>query len=135
QNRQHGCSNLLGPFEQLLAMPTPIASVVILSAWANRELLTPSALSELVSQFDARTHILLIGPVPIFPLSSLDCVVLSDRYGSGRDRCGKPRAEVDADRAAIVGILAGAPASFPNVRYVDPIDLFCDAQTCRPADA
>lgn len=134
QNRQHGCSNLLAPFEQLLALPAPLASVVIMSAWGNRELLTPGGLADLVSQFDARTHVLLIGPVPVFPLSSLDCVVLSDRYGGGRDRCDKPRAEVDADRAPIVRVLAAASSVIPNLRYVDPIDLFCDAQTCRPAN-
>lgn len=132
-NRLHGCSNLLGPFEQLQARTTPVSSVVITSTWADRNLLTPERLSELIGQFDpARTRIILIAPVPIFPFSSLDCVVLSDRYGQSRDRCGRARAEVEAERAPVIPLLAAAAARFPNVRYIDPIDLFCDTSTCRP---
>jgi peptidoglycan/LPS O-acetylase OafA/YrhL len=127
--RQHGCANLLGPFEQLLALPPSF--VIISSAWADQSLLTPEQLTELVAQFDPRqTRVLVIGPVPIFPASSLDCVVLSDRwYGGDRSRCGKARSEVDAGRAAIVKVLGTLPA---GVRYVDPIDLFCDAKICEP---
>jgi peptidoglycan/LPS O-acetylase OafA/YrhL len=133
QYRQHGCANLLGPFEQALARPMPIASVVIESAWANRDLLTVENLSELIAQFDpARTRVLLVGPVPIFGKSSLACVVLSDRYGESRERCGRLRAEIDAERASIVKVMAAMPARFANVRYIDPIGLFCDASTCRP---
>jgi peptidoglycan/LPS O-acetylase OafA/YrhL len=133
QNRLHGCSNLLGPFEQLLARTTPVSSVVIASTWADRNLLTAEHLSELIGQFNpARTRILIIAPVPIFPLSSLDCVVLSDRYGQSRDRCDRPRAEVEAERAGAVSELAAVAKRFNNVRYIDPIDLFCDTSTCRP---
>jgi peptidoglycan/LPS O-acetylase OafA/YrhL len=133
QNRQHGCSNLLSPFEQLLARPTQVASVVITSAWANRHLLTAENLAELITQFHpAQTRILIIGPVPIFQTSGLDCVVLSDRYGQDRDRCGKARVEVEAERAPIVQVLSKATIGFGNVRYIDPIDLFCDPSTCRP---
>jgi peptidoglycan/LPS O-acetylase OafA/YrhL len=132
-NRLHGCSNLLGPFEQLLARTIPVSSVVITSTWADRNLLSAERLSELIAQFDAaHTRIVIIAPVPIFPLSSLDCVVLSDRYGQSRDRCGRPRADVEAEREPVIPVLAAAARRFANVRYVDPIDLFCDASTCRP---
>ena len=133
ENRVHGCSNLLGPFEQLLARAPPVSSVVITSTWADRSLLTAERLSELIAQFDpAHTRIVILGPVPIFPLSSLDCVVLSDRYGPSRDRCGRPRAEVEAERAPVIPLLAATARRFANVRYIDPIDLFCDASMCRP---
>src|SRR5262249_38027619 len=132
QNRQHGCSNLVAPFEQLLAMSTPLASVVIESAWGNRDLLTPSSLSELVSQFDPRTRILLLGPVPIFRLPSLDCIVLGDRFGECRARSSNPRNEVDESLMPVVRILETAPTHRENVRFDNPIDLFCDRQACRP---
>jgi peptidoglycan/LPS O-acetylase OafA/YrhL len=133
QNRQHGCNNLLGPFEQLLAQTKQLSSVVITSTWANRDLLTPEHLSELVAQFDpTRTRVLIIGPVPIFPTSSLECVVLSDRHRQNRERCGRPRQEVEADRGALVQVLSNTAIGFDNVHYVDPIDLFCDTSTCRP---
>ena len=68
-----------------------------------------------------------------FANASLDCVVLSDRYGVSRDRCTRQRSDVESERAALVAMLkAAADNGFGNVRYVDPIDLFCDARVCQP---
>ena len=131
-NRNHGCANLLGPFERLLSMPTSIASVVVTPSWSSAN--TLEAWSEIISQFDrSRTRILILAPVPGFKYSSLDCVVLSDRYGISRDRCTRSQFEVEKDRAVIVDVLKKtADKGFGNVRYVDPIDIFCDERTCRP---
>jgi peptidoglycan/LPS O-acetylase OafA/YrhL len=131
-NRTHGCANLIDPFERLLARPTPVAFVIITGAWDYGDE-NAKLLSELISQFDpARTRVLLIGPVPKFPRSSLDCVALSDRSGGNRERCVRPRADVAAVRAAIVDVLASMPGRFQNVRFLDPIDIFCDELVCRP---
>jgi peptidoglycan/LPS O-acetylase OafA/YrhL len=135
RHRRDPCANLFGPFERVLAMPTPVAAVVITSAWPSSDLLSVANLSELVAQFDSsRTHILMLAPVPIFFDSGLDCVVLSDRNGESRERCGRPRSAVEAERALAVQTLKTAAERFANVRYIDPIDLFCDARTCRPFD-
>jgi peptidoglycan/LPS O-acetylase OafA/YrhL len=80
----------------------------------------------------ARRQIVLIGPVPEFPMNSLSCIVLADRYGIDRTHCAVPRAEIDSRRASVVAELAKTAGEFPNVRFVDPIDLFCDAEWCRP---
>ena len=133
QNRQHGCANLLGPFERLLGLPTQVSAVIIDSAWQDPRLELLERLAELVMQFDpVRTRILFIGPVPIFHTHSLACLVLNDRYGGDRARCGRPRSEVEAIRASIVKLLLATAARFDNVRYVDLIDLFCDRSACRP---
>jgi peptidoglycan/LPS O-acetylase OafA/YrhL len=136
QQRRHGCANLLGPFEQLLERKDSLASVVITSAWSYREHLTSDMVSGLVGQFDpARTRIVLIGPVPLFHKSSLDCIVLSDRFGDNRDRCIRLRSEVEEQRSLAVEVLQAAARRSPNVRYIDPIDLFCDTAVCRPFGA
>ena len=130
-DRRHASSNLLGPFERLLAFPAQVHSVVIDSAWRGNPP-TAQRVAEFVTQFDpARTHILFIGPVPIFNMPSLACVVLSDRYGIGRDRCNLVRSEFEAERAPIVKLLTATAARFSNVRFIDPIDVFCDWSTCR----
>jgi peptidoglycan/LPS O-acetylase OafA/YrhL len=130
--RRHHCANLIGPFERLLARPDPVASIIITSVRAY-DYQSARLLSDLIAQFDpVKTRILLIGPVPVFLTSSLDCVVLSDRYGKNRERCVRPRSEVEAMRATMVDVLKTVPGRFSNVRYIDPIDVFCDIKTCRP---
>ena len=132
-NRSHGCANLLAPFERLLALPKPLKAVVIDSTWVT-PLMSVALVQELVSQFDPPTRVLVIGPVPLFRRSSLDCVVLSDRRDGNRDRCVRPRSEVAAEHTAIVDAFRTLDRRFSNVRFVDPIDLFCDVTTCRPFD-
>ena len=73
-----------------------------------------------------------MGPVPTFAKSSLECVVLSDRYVGNRDHCIRPRSEVEASTSAIINVLKAMPAKFRNVRYIDLLDTFCDRTTCRP---
>lgn len=133
-NRRHGCANLLEPFERLLVRDSPVISVVV----------TPPAIfgsgttrlwSELLSQFDpAKTRILVILPAPALSTRSLECVVLSDRHLPNRDRCVRPRSEVEAARKPILDAVMPAADRLPNVRTIDPIDLFCDATLCKPFD-
>jgi peptidoglycan/LPS O-acetylase OafA/YrhL len=130
-NPNHGCSNLIGPFSQLLALPKPLKFAIIDSTWVT-PLISGQLLAELVSQFDLQTRVLVIGPVPLFAKSSLDCVILSDRRGDGRDLCTRPRSEVEAGRQGSIDALRTLIGRYDNVRLIDPIDLFCDATTCRP---
>jgi hypothetical protein len=70
--------------------------------------------------------------VPVFDSPSLECVVLSDRYHANRDRCVEPRSKFEADSAPVDAVLKSMPGKFPNVRTINPIDVFCDRTTCRP---
>jgi peptidoglycan/LPS O-acetylase OafA/YrhL len=130
-NRHDGCARLISPYERLLARPDPIGFAIITGNWSD-DPAAADALSAMLSEFDRRTRILLIGPVPTFLRPSLECVVLSDRYGGGRDRCVRPRQEVEAEHSGIVAVLQAMPDKFPNVRYIDPTGVFCDQTTCRP---
>jgi hypothetical protein len=129
-HRSHVCANLLPAFEQILARSDPILFAVVTSFWWPHTETEPRLVSDLVSQFDPRTRVLLIGPVPEFKRDSLDCIALSDRHGQSRDRCVVP--SKGATRRPTVDVLKSTAARFPNVRLVDPMTLFCDDATCRP---
>jgi peptidoglycan/LPS O-acetylase OafA/YrhL len=130
--KRHSCANLIGPFEQLLVKPSPLRFVIVSSAWwhGNGPI---DLMSEVLPQFDlTHVRVLLMGPVPSFDANILDCVVVSDWYRTGRDGCTRPRADVEKERAPILPALKATAERLPNVRYIDPIDVFCDSTTCRP---
>lgn len=129
--RRDGCAVLVGPYERLIRKPSAVSFAIISAIW------DPSAfgkrlLSDEIAEFDPNARILLIGPVPMFPTSSLECVVLSDRYGTNRNRCLMPRIAFDTFREGAVEMLRLMTDRYPNVRFIDPVDLFCDRTTCRP---
>ena len=131
KQKPNGCPLFLEPFERILAQPDKLSFVIFASLWPYEP--DPKQLSELIAQIPPHTRVLLMGRGPIFRNASLDCVVLSDRYGNNRDRCTRPRAALEgAGNALRVGPLKSIAARHSNVRYVDPKDAFCDARTCRP---
>ena len=132
KKRPHGCISMLLPVERILEKRDRIAFVIFASLWPYE--LDPKEMSNLVAQFDPNTRVLLMGPGPIFNNSSLDCVVLSDRYGANRDRCLRERAGLDKAYEARVAVLKSVAARHPNVRYLDLKDAFCDAHACKPFD-
>jgi peptidoglycan/LPS O-acetylase OafA/YrhL len=132
RNRTDDCARLIAPYERLLHRRVPISFAIISSIWGYSDD-APRLLSEMLSEFDPiRTRILLIGPVPMFPLPSLECVALSDRFLGNRDRCETSRKSVEALNRKMVGVLKAMPQKFKNVRFIDPTNLFCDQTTCRP---
>src|SRR5690348_2520343 len=133
RDRRDDCARLIAPYERLLARPHPVTFAVVSGFWIYNDQ-APKLLADLVAEFDPRTRVLLIGPVPTFRKQGLECVVLSDRYDGRRERCTRSRAEIEAANVAIVRVLQTLPAKFKNVRYVDPMGVFCDRTTCRPFD-
>jgi peptidoglycan/LPS O-acetylase OafA/YrhL len=126
------CASRIPAFNRLLVGPPPVAFVIISANWGYSDQ-SARLLSDLIVEFDpVRTRILLIGQVPTFLKSSLECVVLSDRFGAGRGRCVRRRSDFEAERAAMADVLRALPGRFQNVRYIDPIDTFCDDTVCRP---
>ena len=79
-------------------------------------------------------RILLVGPVPELRFVAPDCVVRVDARGLGRDRCAVARGPVEARRRTTIATLRFLAAAFPNIRFIDPIDVFCDKALCRPFD-
>lgn len=128
--RPHGCISMLAPFERIMARPDRISFVIFASLWPYE--LDAGAIGELVAQFGPDTRVLLMGPGPHFDKPGLDCVVLSDRFGIGRDRCLRERAPMEKAYASRVEVLKSVAARHPNVRLIDLKDAFCDRTVCRP---
>lgn len=129
--RHDDCAVLIAPYERLIRKPSPISFVIMSAIW-DSSAGAKQLLSDEITEFDPQTRILLIGPVPMFPKSSLECVVLSDRYGNSRDNCAMPRSVFDDFRRGAVAMLRSMQLKYSNVRYIDPVDLFCAQRTCRP---
>lgn len=81
---------------------------------------------------DGARRLLVIGPVPEFDYKAVECVLRAKRYGMDPDFCAVPRSRIEAERKTTMDVLGRLAAALPNVRLADPIDLFCDATTCRP---
>jgi len=75
-------------------------------------------------------RILLFASVPEFPVQARNCLVRALRLDI--DTCSIARSAVDARRAGAMAVLRDIAARFPEIRLVDPIDLFCIELTCTP---
>jgi peptidoglycan/LPS O-acetylase OafA/YrhL len=75
-------------------------------------------------------RILIIAPLPEFPLHPPYCLMRAIR--TGIDACTIGRAAVEARRERTISTLREATAGIEGVRLIDPIDLFCTPTTCQP---
>lgn len=79
--------------------------------------------------------ILVIAPVPTFKHSIPKCVVRADHYHWDRDKeCSATTQDVTEERRKSIEWLTKAITEYgdPNVRLLDPFNLFCDSGYCRP---
>ena len=77
-------------------------------------------------------RILVVAPLPEFPWDAPYCVMRAIRVGL--DLCTVPRVKVDARRDKTTALLRQVLAPFDGVRLIDPIDIFCAPDLCRPND-
>jgi peptidoglycan/LPS O-acetylase OafA/YrhL len=75
-------------------------------------------------------RVLIMGPLPEFPAHPPYCLMRLIRVGI--DGCTISRRVVEARRARTMDTIHRIAADFEGVRLIDPIDLFCSAETCRP---
>jgi peptidoglycan/LPS O-acetylase OafA/YrhL len=77
-------------------------------------------------------RVLIIGPTPAFPRSVPACLALADRFGADPEKvCSESRQKIDALLSSTTTLMLQAVAGLPAVRFIDPIDEFCDADLCR----
>ncbi|HEJ3411758.1 acyltransferase family protein [Pseudomonas aeruginosa] len=77
-------------------------------------------------------RILIIGPVPIFKTSAPNCVIRSLHYRISPDKnCSVSRDEVEKSRKDVVLWLKEAADDRSGVKFIDPINAFCDESKCR----
>lgn len=79
------------------------------------------------------SRILVIGPTPTFPRSSPECVIRSLVYRQSPDlRCSQPREAENSRRALAMTWLREAQSERDDFILIDPIEVFCDSEMCRP---
>ncbi len=103
------------------------------TAWAEERF--AKALRAMLQLFsnDGTRRLLLLGPLPKFERTDpVNCLDLSKALGLSPDRCGTTRASEDQRRAKTVAIMRSVAGEFGNIRFVDPVDVFCDARMCMP---
>ena len=74
--------------------------------------------------------VLLIGPLPEFPMHPPDCLVRTIR--TGIDACATDRTAIDARRAGTMEVLDRVTDGIKDVRIIDPINLFYTTEMCHP---
>lgn len=78
------------------------------------------------------SRVLLIGPVPEFRYQAANCILRAERYGIDWDKCAVTRKSVEERRIRATTELRRLATKYSSVRYIDPLDLFCDKTMCRP---
>ena len=125
------CANLIPPFRRVLEEAEPPRFVILVSTWAYQDI-SFERFAALFSLFDtSKTRIFVIGPVPFFERPGIECVLRADRYGAESETCNSNRVTLDEMRATTIGNLKAALVAYPDVVYMDPIDLFCDEERCQ----
>ncbi|AXE31255.1 hypothetical protein DK842_15960 [Chromobacterium phragmitis] len=69
--------------------------------------------------------LVLVSPEPEMRYSPAECVARK-----GAQACNVPRQNVESERAEVAAMLGRLTAAHANVRLWDPINRFCDADTC-----
>jgi hypothetical protein len=70
--------------------------------------------------------------VPEFHYQAANCILRAERYGIDWDRCAVTRASVEERRLPAIRELRRLAEKYSNVRYIDPLVIFCDKTMCRP---
>lgn len=114
---EHGTTTFAGNPKAGTAPADHVGSLQTLSAALRRTLTNLS---------DLGLEVLLIAPIPEPYANVPHCL-----YRKSEADCNFSRQRVDERRRDTVAILQAAAAGLPHVHYVDFIDYFCDATTCR----
>jgi SGNH domain (fused to AT3 domains) len=90
------------------------------------------SLGAVLRTIDARARVLIIGSVPELDQIAPDCIFRAQLYGRPRSSCAMSRTEVKKRRAESMNVLRRLTVEHPEVMLIDPIDVFCDREECRP---
>ena len=77
-------------------------------------------------------RVLIVAPVPELRHAAVNCLMRAQISARPRETCAADRTMVEARRRETVAVLRQVSAAFPNVRLIDPLDVFCNPDTCRP---
>jgi hypothetical protein len=79
-------------------------------------------------------RVLILGPIPEMRQAARECLARAALTNASPEQCAIGRAAVDERYRDVIRTLESVATKFPNVRFVDPVEVFCDRDLCRPYD-
>jgi hypothetical protein len=89
-------------------------------------------LSDLITTLGPTRRVLIVGQTPELKHPIENCLQRAQLTGQPKESCAIKRRDVELRHRQTWQVLRGAAAKFPNVRLIDPVDVFCDRDTCWP---
>ncbi|PHP67588.1 hypothetical protein CSC94_07760 [Zhengella mangrovi] len=137
ENREAGlknrCANLIGPLETIVSAEKKPVAVILTSLFAPGSVPDRSVLASLVRRFTGiGARVLLLGPVPRFERNALECVHTATLQGRGKDGCAISTPEMTALYGGVIDELAAVARDEADVKALDVLPAFCQADACRP---
>jgi len=78
---------------------------------------------------------IVIGQIPLYPNRPPECIARADRSHTPRDAaCSISRKSYLKETKVAHEWLKSALAKHSDVRFIDPVNVFCDRKRCRPFD-
>jgi peptidoglycan/LPS O-acetylase OafA/YrhL len=92
-------------------------------------------LADLIRTLGPDMHVLIVGPIPELERPIGNCLQRAQLTGQPRKSCTIKRSEVELRHRETWQVLHLVASKFTNVRLIDPVEAFCDRDTCRPFGA
>ena len=89
-------------------------------------------LTDLITTLGPSRRVLIVGPTPELKHPIENCLQRAQLTGQPKESCAIKRSDVELRHRQTWQVLRAAAAKFPNVRLIDPVDVFCDRDTCWP---
>jgi peptidoglycan/LPS O-acetylase OafA/YrhL len=89
-------------------------------------------LTDMITTLGPSRRVLIVGPTPELKHPIQDCLQRAQLTGQTKESCAIKRSDVELRHRQTWQVLRGVAAKFPNVRLIDPVDAFCDRDTCWP---
>ena len=89
-------------------------------------------LTDLITTLGPSRRVLIVGPTPELKHPIENCLQRAQLTGQPPEVCAIKRSAVELRHRQTWQVLRAAAAKFPNVRLIDPVDVFCDRDTCWP---
>lgn len=77
-------------------------------------------------------RVLIVAPTPELRHAAVNCLMRAQISKQPRETCAADRATAEQRRRETVAVLQQVAAAFPNVKLIDPFDVFCTPEICRP---
>jgi peptidoglycan/LPS O-acetylase OafA/YrhL len=77
-------------------------------------------------------RVLIVAPAPELRHAAVNCLMRAQISAQPRETCAADRVTAEQRRRETVAVLRQVAAAFPNVKLIDPFDVFCSPDICRP---